>query len=332
MKRVFITGPVPREGIACLDEDQEISVQRNTTEERMSGQEIIRASQGCDGLLSMLYDPLDAQILEALTVRVIANFAVGYDNIDIDAATSRGIAVVNTPGVLTEATADMTWALLLGAARRTAEGHELVRSGAFAGWHPEMLLGGAVHGQTLGILGMGRIGAAVARRARGFRMKILYHCRQPRPELETDLGAQWVEMDALLERSDYVSVHLPLTPETRGFVGAEALRRMKPTAYLVNTARGEVVDEDALLEALHQGWIAGAGLDVFHHEMDGIDPRWSTAPNVLLAPHLGSATVQTRTAMARLAADGLLSVLRGERPPNLVNPQVLETPTTSSAP
>ncbi|MEE2780022.1 MAG: D-glycerate dehydrogenase [Myxococcota bacterium] len=323
MRRVFISGPVPAAGVQCLDDDTQIEVTRNTTDQRMTSDAIVEASRGCDGLLSMLYDPLGAETIERLSVKVIANFAVGYDNIDVDAATARGIAVVNTPGVLTEATADMAWALLLGSARRLGEGHDLVRSGAFHGWHPDMLLGGAVHGQTLGILGMGRIGAAVARRARGFGMTILYHNRAPRPDLDQELGTRWVTMEELAERSDFLSVHMPLTPGTRGLIGADLLRRMKSTAYLVNTARGEVVDEDALLQALREGWIAGAGLDVFAHEMDGIDPRWFDAPNVLLAPHLGSATVQTRTAMARLAAEGLAAVLRGDRPKNLVNPNAL---------
>jgi glyoxylate reductase len=323
MNRVFVTGSVPTEGVCCLHEADDIAVAFNPTDARLSADEIVEGSRDCHGLLSMLYDPLDRTTIERLTVGVIANFAVGYDNIDVDAATSRGIAVVNTPGVLTEATADLTWALLLGAARRLAEGHALVRMGAFDGWHPALLLGSAVHGQTLGILGMGRIGEAVARRARGFGMSVLYHSRRPRPEVDGALGATWSDLGELLERSDFVSIHMPLTDGTRGLLGRDELGRMKATAYLVNTARGEIVDEDALLEALHGGWIRGAALDVFDHEMEGIDPRWFDAPNVLLAPHLGSATVQTRTAMARLAAEGLLAVLRGEAPANLVNPEVL---------
>jgi glyoxylate reductase len=246
--------------------------------------------------------------------------AVGFNNIDVAAASRLGILVTNTPGVLTEATADLTWALILGVARRVVEGDQEMRSGRFPGWGPMYLLGGDVTGQTLGLIGPGRIATAVARRAVGFEMPLLYHGRRPSPELDA-LGARGVPLDQLLAESDFVSLHVPLAPETRHLIDARALSQMKPTAYLINTARGPVVDEAALVAALKAGQIAGAGLDVYEDEPT-MAVGLADCPNALLLPHLGSATHATRAAMSRIAAENLVAALQGRRPPNLVNPEV----------
>jgi glyoxylate reductase len=287
----------------------------------LSPDELCAAVAGCDGVLCLLTDPIDARVLEAARgCRVFANMAVGFNNVDVAAATRLGILVTNTPGVLTEATADLTWTLILGVARRVAEGDREMRSGRFPGWGPLYMLGGDVTGRVLGLVGPGRIAAAVARRALGFQMPLLYHGRRPSPELD-GLGARRVSLDELLAESDFVSLHVPLQPETRHLIDARALARMKSTAYLINTARGPVVDEKALVEALREGRIAGAGLDVYEDE-----PRMAQGladcPNTVLLPHLGSATHATRAAMSRIAAENLVAALEGRRPPNLVNPEV----------
>ncbi|MSQ42438.1 MAG: D-glycerate dehydrogenase [Dehalococcoidia bacterium] len=275
---------------------------------------------GCDGLLSMLTERIDAPLLDACPrLRAVSNLAVGYDNIDVAACTARGVAVTNTPGVLTDATADMTFALLLAAARRLPEGERAVRTGAWGPWHPTWLLGHAVTGATLGIVGPGRIGAAVARRARGFEMRVLYHGRHEAPGFP---GAR-ATLDGLLARSDYVSVHLPLTAETAGICDAAFFAKMQRHAIFVNTARGGVVDQPALARALRDGVIAGAAVDVTAPEPLPPDDPLLSAPHLVIAPHLGSATEETRTRMAQLAVDGLLAALAGRRPQHLVNPQAL---------
>ena len=264
-----------------------------------------------DGLLCLLTERVDAPLLDAAPrLRVVANLAVGFDNIDVPAATERGVVVTTTPGVLTEATADLAFALLLGAARRVAEADALVRRGDWSGWGPLQMLGAPVAGRTLGILGLGAIGTAVARRARGFGMPVLYTNRHPNREAEAELGAERVAFDELLARSDVLSLHAPLTDETRGLIDADALARMKPSAVLVNTARGALVDEAALVDALRTGSIAAAGLDVFEHE-PALSPGLAALPNTVLLPHLGSATTEARAAMVQLCADNLIEVLSG---------------------
>jgi glyoxylate reductase len=262
---------------------------------------------GADALLCLLTDRIDARFLErARQLRIVANMAVGTDNIDLAAASRLGIAVSNTPDVLTDATADLAFALLLAAARRLAWADRYVRGGGFVGWNAELGIGLDVTGRTLGIVGAGRIGRAVAERARGFRMDVLFHSRSA----GTPLGE-------LLERSDFVSLHVPLDGETRHLIGAPELARMKPSAVLVNTARGPIVDEQALVHALRTGVIAAAGLDVFEHE-PALAPGLRDLPNVVLAPHIGSATVATRARMAELAAQNIVAALRGEPIPNRV--------------
>jgi glyoxylate reductase len=280
--------------------------------------------RGKQGLICLITDAIDADLLEACPdLRVVANVAVGYNNIDVAAATRRGVAVTNTPDVLTETTADFAWTLLMATARRLAEGDRYVREGRFTQWEFMLLLGGDVHGKTLGIVGFGRIGRAVARRAGGFNMRVLYQdAVAANPITERELGASRVDLPTLLRESDFVSLHTPLLPETRHLINADSLRTMKRTAYLINAARGPVVDEPALVQALKEGWIAGAGLDVFEEEPK-VHPDLLALPNVVLAPHIASASYETRLKMAMLAVDNCLAVLEGRRPPTPVNAEVL---------
>ncbi|MHA2621621.1 MAG: 2-hydroxyacid dehydrogenase [bacterium JZ-2024 1] len=276
---------------------------------------LLEKVRGVHGILSLLTDRMDAEAMDAAgpNLKVISNYAVGYDNVVLEDAKARGIVVTNTPGVLTETTADLTWALLMAAARRIAEGDRFTRSGEWKGWDPLQLLGVDVFGKTLGIIGLGRIGVAVARRATGFQMRILYTDVQPFPDRERETGARYVSLDELLRESDFISIHSPLTPQTRHLINAEAFRKMKPTAVLVNAARGPVVDEVALVEALREGRIFAAGLDVYENE-PRLAPGLANLPNVVLAPHLGSASRETRAKMAELAAKNLVLVLQGKEP------------------
>ncbi|NOZ88938.1 MAG: D-glycerate dehydrogenase [Crenarchaeota archaeon] len=286
-----------------------------------------------DAMVSLLTDRIDCEVIVAGArgrLRIISQYAVGYDNIDVDCATRHGIYVTNTPDVLTEATAELTWALILAAARHLVKADRYVRSGEWyrsgTGWHPELFLGMELRGKTLGIIGFGRIGRAVARiGAKGFGMKVLYYSRRRAPrEVEQELNARYVSLEELLRESDIVSLHVPLTPETRGMIGERELRMMKPTAILVNTARGAVVDPDALVKALREGWIAAAGLDVFHVEPLPPEHPLTKLDNVVLAPHIGSATREAREAMTCAVLENLLAFKRGEVPPNLVNREVVE--------
>ncbi|HET7502693.1 MAG TPA: D-glycerate dehydrogenase [Kofleriaceae bacterium] len=268
-----------------------------------------------DALVCLLLDRIDASVLaRAPRLRVVANCAVGYDNVDLAAATAAGVCVTNTPDVLTEATAELAFALVMAAARRLGEGERLVRSGAWTGWALDQLIGVGLAGKTLGIVGFGRIGQALARRALGFGMRVLY----ADPHEVSAAPAHRVSLDELFATADAVSLHCPLLPETRHLVDARRLAMMKPTAILVNTSRGGCVDEDALIRALTDGWLFGAALDVYHREPD-IDPRLLACPRLVLAPHIGSATTEARTAMAQLCADAVIAALRGELPVNLVN-------------
>ncbi len=287
-----------------------------------------RAVAGMDGVISVVTDMIDAAFLEAgAGLKVVANVAAGYDNVDVPAATQRGVVVTNTPGVVTESTADLTWGLLFSIARRIPEADRYIRAGKWKEWRLMVLLGHDVHGRTLGIVGMGRIGQAVARRASGFGMTILYHNRHRLPEdLESELGATWVELDTLLQNADFVSVHTPLNTETQHLIGEKELRMMQPTAYLINTSRGPVVDEAAVIRALQEQWIAGAGLDVFEQEPE-VPQALKDLENVVLLPHIGSASVASRTRMAVMAAQNAVAALQGERPQHVVNPEVYERKT-----
>ncbi|HYY80295.1 MAG TPA: D-glycerate dehydrogenase [Actinomycetes bacterium] len=321
--RVLVTRRLPAPVLERLAAACELEVWSG--EGVMSREELLARVAGRAGLLTLLTDRVDAELLDAAGpgLRVVANYAVGFDNLDLDACTARGVLATNTPDVLTEATADLAWALLLAAARRVAEGDRFLRTGWPWVWGPELLLGTEVHGKTLGVVGFGRIGRAVARRAPGFGMPVLYTGAHRLPAAEeAALGVGWRDLDGLLAEADFVSLHAALTPATRHLIGAEQLRRMKPTAVLVNTARGPLVDEAALAAALRDGQLAAAGLDVFEREPE-VHPDLLGLDNVTLVPHLGSATVETRVAMGMVAAGNLLAALAGERPPNLLNPEAL---------
>ena len=276
-------------------------------------------------LYCMLTNRIDGEIFDSAPgLKIVANMAVGYNNIDVDEATRRGVAVTNTPGVLTDTTADFAWTLLMASARRLVEGDRFLRAGRFHGWGPLMMVGQDVHGKTLGIIGFGRIGRAIAKRATGFDMTVLYYDRNPADaETEKALNARSVSMDEVLSQADYVSLHTDYNPETHHLIGKPELEKMKPTAYLINTARGAIVDEAALVEVLKTGQIAGAGLDVFEKEPD-IHPGLLDLENAVLAPHIASASLDTRTAMATMAADNIIAMLSGNKPPNLVNPEIYD--------
>jgi glyoxylate reductase len=286
---------------------------------RYSDQEELEALVGARGhevvgLGVLLSTPVDASLLDRLpNLRVVANYAVGLDNVDFTAVAARGVQVTHTPDVLTEATADLTWALILAVARRLREGEEVLRGGRWTSWHPRLLLGKELQGATVAVLGLGRIGAAVSRRASGFGMRVVYWNRSPKPELESDLGLRRLDLDQALAEADVVSIHLPLTEETRHLIDAERLDRIKRGAILVNTARGPIVDEEALVDALERGQLFGAGLDVYENEPH-VHPGLLAHPRTVLLPHLGSATEAARTAMARLVGENLRAVLAG-RPP-----------------
>jgi glyoxylate reductase len=319
--KVLVTRRIPDSGLKILTETCDLDIFEG--EAPISRDVLLERIKGKDGLLCLLSDKVDKEIVAAggRSLKVISNYAVGYNNIDVEEATKSGVLVTNTPGVLTDATADLTWALLLACARRIPKSDSFVRDGRFVGWAPTLLLGREVYGKTLGIIGMGEIGAAVARRAKGFGMKTIYHNRKRDPEAEKELGAMYVSVDDLLRNSDYVSLHVPLTPETRHLIGEKEFAMMKPTAILLNASRGEVIDEKALIKALKEGRIDSAGLDVYEKE-PRLSPGLAELDNVVLTPHTGSATYESRDRMAVMAGENLVAGLRGERPPNLVNASV----------
>jgi len=321
---VYVTRRIPDAGIELLRERLG-AVDVNPHDRTLTHGELLEAVRHRDGVLCQLGDRIDAELMDAVgDCRVFSNYAVGYDNIDVAEATRRGIAVCNTPGVLTDTTAELAWALLFAVARRIVEADGFTRAGKFAGWAPMMMLGVDVTGKTLGILGAGRIGTAVALKSKGFGMTVLYADVQPNAILEEQLGARRVDVGTLFSESDFISVHVPLTAETRHLVDEGLLSLMKPTACLINTSRGAVVDEKALVRCLAERRIAGAGLDVFEEE-PALSAGLAGLPNVVLTPHIGSATVETRSRMAVLAAGNLLAVLEGRRPEHIVNPEVLST-------
>jgi glyoxylate reductase len=310
MARCFVTRQLPGPALGRLRERHEVKVWPDRLPPPY--EELAARAAGVEGLLTLLTDRVDAALIEhAPHLRAISNYAVGYDNIDIDAAAARGIGVGNTPDVLTEATADLTWALLLAAARKLPEAIDSVREGDWPTWEPGRFLGASVGGATLGIVGLGRIGRAVARRAAGFEMTVVHAGSGSEPG---------VELSELLERSDFVSLHCPLTPATHHLIDADALARMRPSAILINTARGPIVDASALREALFAGEIAGAALDVTDPEPLPVDDPLLSAPNLLVVPHIGSATRAARERMADLAVDNLLAGLEGEPMPHQVQP------------
>ncbi len=318
--KVFVTRIIPKRGLDIVLELCEADVWPG--ELPPSRDELLRRARGVDGILSLLTDRMDAEVMDAAGpgLKVISNHAVGFDNVDVPAATARRIPVGNTPGILTDATADMAFALLLAAARRLVEGAQYVKDGKWKTWGPSLLLGADFVGATLGLVGFGRIGQAVARRARGFGLRVIYHD----PTAESAYGALPVDFETLLRDSDFISLHVPLTDETYHMINAETLAKMKPTAVLVNTSRGGVVDPSALEQALRSGTIFAAGLDVTEPEPIRSDDPLLALDNCLIVPHLGSASKQTREMMSYLAAQNLVAGLKGERLPHCVNPEVYE--------
>ncbi len=304
--------------------DASFEVDYWTGSERPGRAEVLAQVKDKEGLVCLLTEKINDELLGvAPKLRMVANVAVGFDNVDVPACTLRGVAVTNTPGVLDETTADFAWTLLMAVARRVAEGEQLTRSGTWKGWNLDQLCGTDVWGKTLGLVGFGRIGRAVARRASGFQMKVLYHdAMRPAESVEKELRAEYRDFNALLAQSDFVSVHVPLMAETRGLMGAAQFARMKAAAFLINTSRGPVVDEAALVHALESKKIAGAALDVYENE-PFIHPGLKR-PNTVLTPHEASASIETRTKMACMAAEDVAAMFRGERPPNILNPEVLQ--------
>ena len=326
MTKIFVTRPIPERGIRLLTETFGAgAVAVSPNDRAITREELLQAVPGVDALLPILTDTIDAAVMDAAgpQLKVIANYAVGYNNVDVAAATARGILVTNTPGVLTETTADLAWSLLMAAARRIGESERYLRAGLWKSWGPQLFLGVDVHGQTLGIYGMGRIGQAIAKRANGFGMRILYHdVNRLAPSSETGLGIAFAEKPRFLAESDFISIHVPLLPETRHAFSDPEFRAMKKSAVLVNTSRGPVVDEPALARALKSGQIFAAGLDVYENEPE-VHPDLLACENAVLVPHIGSATHETRSKMAHMAAQNIVARLKGERPPNPVNPEIL---------
>lgn len=320
--KIFITRKIPEQGLSLLKKHHEIQI--NPDNRVLSKEEIIEGVKGKDGLLCLLTDPIDEEVINSEPkLRMIASYAVGYDNIDVNAATKKGIPVSNTPGVLTDATAEMAWALLFSTARCIVEGDRYTRSGKFQGWDPMLMHGQSIGGKTLGIIGAGRIGTAFALKSKGFNMNILYVSGHPNKILDKELNAKKVDLSQLLKESDFVSLHVPLSDKTHHLIGEKELKMMKKTAVLINTSRGPIVDEKALIKALKKKWIFGVGLDVYENEPE-ISKELIGLDNVVLQPHSASATTNSRNGMAVMAAENMLAGLKGNVPPNCVNPEVFK--------
>lgn len=320
--KALATRPLFPEARAILDAHFETEYW--TQPERIPRAELLRLVADKDALVCLLTEKVDDELLDAAPkLRAVATVSVGYDNIDVAACSRHNVVATNTPGVLDETTADLTWALMMAVARRLIEGDSWMRAGTWPGWELDQLLGGDVWGKTLGIIGFGRIGRRVARRALGFQMRVLYHSSTRAPlETERELNAEFAEVDRVLHESDFVTLHVPLRPDTRHLISTAALAKMKPTAYLINTTRGPVVDEAALVEALERRQIAGAALDVYENEPK-VHPGLIARRDVILAPHIGSATIDTRTKMAVMAANNVVAAFEGRCPPNALNAEAL---------
>jgi glyoxylate reductase len=325
--KVFVTRMIPQPGLDALA--KECSVEVNPDDKVLRKEEIIKGIKGKDGLLCLLTDPIDSEVINAEPrLKMIASYAVGYDNIDVAAATKKRIPVSNTPGVLTETTAELAWALLFSVGRRIVEADTFTRAGQFKGWAPMLMLGQDVSHKTLGVIGTGRIGTAFALKSKGFHMKVLYTDEQKNIELEQQLGARRVPLQTLLKESDFISIHVPLTKETFHLIDEKELRLMKNSAVLINTARGPIINEKALVKALKERWIFGAGLDVYEKEPQ-LAEGLKGLGNVVLQPHTGSGTIETRTKMALMAAENMIIGLKGGVPPNCINKEVFEKKTTT---
>ena len=318
--KIFVTRKIPKVGLELLKEKHEIEIFPHDRIPKK--EEIIQGLKGKDGLLCLLSDPIDEDVINSeIQLKMIASYAVGYDNIDVGAASKRKIPVSNTPGVLTNATSEMAWALLFSVARRIVEADKFTRAGKYYGWGPMLMLGQDVANKTLGIIGAGRIGAAVAEKSQGFNMKVLYFSKHKNEKLDKELNAKKVDLPTLLKQSDFVSIHVPLSDETFHLIGEKELKMMKENAVLVNTSRGPVIDEKTLVKALKNKWIFGAGLDVYENEPNIYDELLEL-DNVILQPHSASATFDSRSKMAIIAAENMIAGLKGEIPPNCINPEI----------
>ncbi len=320
--KVYVTRMIPEPAIELLRQYCQVEV--NPDDRVLERSELLEKVKGMDAILPLLTDAIDDAVLEAAgpQCRIFANYAVGYNNIDVEAATRRGIIITNTPGVLDNATADLAWTLLFAASRRVVESDRYLREGRFKGWGPMLLLGRDITGKTLGIIGTGRIGTNFARKAVGFGMRILYNDIKPDPNFEKETGGVFVDKDKLLAEADFVSLHVPLLPSTKHLISEKEFKQMKNTAVLINTSRGPVVDEKALIKALKEGDIWAAGLDVFENEPE-LEPGLAELDNVVIVPHIASATIETRTNMGLIAARNIVNVLSGKAPESCVNPEVL---------
>jgi len=320
--KIFVTRKIPEPGLELLKKEHTIEVYPH--DRLPTKEEIIKGLKGKDGLLCLLSDTIDEEVIKSEpNLKMIANYAVGYNNIDVNIATKRGIPVSNTPGILTDTTAEMAWALLFSVARRTVEGDSFTRAGKFKGWAPMLMLGQDVSNKTLGIIGAGRIGTAFALKSKGFNMNVLYVDNRLNETLENELGAKKVDLPFLLKESDFISLHVSLNTSTYHMISEKELKRMKKNAVLINTSRGAVIDEQALVKALKEKWIFGAGLDVYEHEPE-ISDELKKLDNIILQPHSASATIETRTNMAIMAAENMIAGLKGEIPPNCVNTEVFK--------
>lgn len=323
--KVYVTRIIPEPGLEILRKYVDVEL-HESKEWPPSREKLIEKVKDKDGLLCLLTDKIDAEVMDAApNLKVVSTYSVGFDHIDIEAATKRGIYVTHTPGVLTDAVAEFTVGLLLAITRRIVEADAVVKNGKWdKPWNPFFLTGPELKGKTLGIIGLGRIGRAVAKKVKGFEMRVIYYDVYRNEKAEKELGVEYVDLETLLKTSDFISLHVPLLKETYHMIGEKELKLMKPTAFLINTARGAVVDTDALVKALKEGWIAGAALDVFEQEPLPPDHPLTKLDNVILAPHIASATIEARQRMAELAANNLVAVLKGEMPPALVNKEVLK--------
>ncbi|UCB59292.1 MAG: D-glycerate dehydrogenase [Thermoplasmatales archaeon] len=320
--KIFVTRKIPKPGLDLLRKEHDIEI--NPFNRVLTKKEIIKNLKGKDGLLCLLTDQIDEEVIVSEPrLKMIACYAVGYDNIDVKAATKQGVPVSNTPGVLTDATSDMAWALLFSTARRIVEADKFTRAGKFNGWDPMLMHGVDVTGKTLGVVGTGRIGAAFALKSKGFDMKVLYVNLDKNVDLEKKIYAKKVTFEVLLKESDFISLHVPLIPSTYHLIGEKEFKMMKKTAVLINSSRGPVIDEKALAKALKKKWIFGAGLDVYEHEPK-ITKELLYLDNVVLQPHSASATIKSRTQMATLAAENMIEGLKGLIPPNCINPEVFK--------
>lgn len=326
MAKIFVTRKIPGDHVEQLKKaGHDVSV--SEFNRVITGEELLERAKGCDGILCLLTERIDGDVIDAIgpQLKVVSNYAVGFDNIDVKAASDRGVVVTNTPSdEVNEAVAEHTWALAMALTRRIVEADEATKKGGYKGWEPDIFLGSNVNNKTIGVIGLGRIGTMVARKAKGFNMKVLYNKREPDPEAEKELGAVFVSLDELLAQSDFVSLHVPLTDETRHMINKDTMAKMKKGAFLINTARGPIVDERDLVEAIRSGHLGGAGLDVFDNEPN-IEPELLNAPNVITTPHIASATWEARNKMGTQAVDAILDVFSDKKPENMVNPEIWES-------